>query len=242
MEPVKAYPGSDSAGEKYESHLELWSDDQKRAGWYKKAGEYWSSQAATVDGVLGGFPETSEPDLRESRQFLDLLFRSPHPPDRGTVLDCGAGIGRVSKGLLLDRFDVVDLVEPNARLLEEAKNQVGLRGDRFIASSLENFEPELGRYDVIWAQWVLLYLTDADLVAFLQRCKKGLRSENGVIFVKENVVIDGPWTVDRDDNSISRSDAMYKEIFRKAGLVLLEERRQAAWPNDLVPVKMYALR
>ena len=31
------------------------------------------------------------------------------------------------------------------------------------------------RYDVIWAQWVLLYLTDEDLVAFLQRCKKGLR-------------------------------------------------------------------
>lgn len=31
------------------------------------------------------------------------------------------------------------------------------------------------RYDVIWAQWVLLYLTDEDLVSFLQRCKKGLR-------------------------------------------------------------------
>ena len=128
----------------------------------KPSSHRFPSQAATVDGVLGGFPETSEPDLRESRwegklgfvwwgtpkifekwwfvkfikscsvnklaicwgysprllqnhypkvflaaslngsladprRFLDLLFRSPHPPDRGTVLDCGAGIGRAGK-------------------------------------------------------------------------------------------------------------------------------------------------
>ena len=35
--------------------------------------------------------------LADPRRFLDLLFRSPHPPDRGTVLDCGAGIGRAGK-------------------------------------------------------------------------------------------------------------------------------------------------
>jgi hypothetical protein len=34
--------------------------------------------------------------LADPRRFLDL-FRSPHPPDRGTVLDCGAGIGRAGK-------------------------------------------------------------------------------------------------------------------------------------------------
>jgi len=242
MEVVKACPGTDSAGASYESHLELWSDDKKRASWYQKAADHWCAQAATLDGVLGGFPETSEPDLRESRRFLDLIARGPKPPERSTVLDCGAGIGRVTKGLLVDQFEVVDLVEPNARLMEEAKKQVGPRGDRFITCSLEHFEPEEGRYDVIWAQWVLLYLTDEDLVSFLQRCKKGLRGPNGMIFVKENVIIEGQWTVDRDDNSISRTDGMYKEIFKKAGLVLQEERRQAAWPKDLVPVKMYALR
>ncbi|CAK9008980.1 unnamed protein product [Durusdinium trenchii] len=213
-----------------------------RRGWYQKAADHWAAQAATLDGVLGGFPETSEPDLRESRRFLDLVSsRAPNPPKREIVLDCGAGIGRVTKGLLLDLFERVDLVEPNDRLLEEAKKQVGARAERLIASSLEKFEPEEGRYDVIWAQWVLLYLTDEDLVAFLQRCKKGLRP-NGMIFVKENVVIEGQWMVDRDDNSISRTDAMYKDIFRKAGLVLQDQLRQAAWPNDLVPVKMYALR
>ena len=103
----------------------------------------------------------------------------------------------------------MDLVEPNERLLEEAKRQVPT-AKRFILAPLEHFEPSEQCYDVIWAQWVLLYLTDEDLVAFLERCKRGLLGD-GVIFVKENVVTEGQWMVDREDNSISRTDAMYKE-------------------------------
>ena len=100
-------------------------------------------------------------------------------------------------------------------------------------------------------------------------------ARDGLIFVKENVVLEGrarrdfecnsawcdgqwgvcghqsrQWIVDRDDNSISRTDAMYKdgerlgivqeswlcnvsqkvpahqEIFRKAGLLLQHELKQ----------------
>lgn len=31
---------------------------------------------------------------------------------------------------------------------------------RFIQCGLEAFEPEAGRYDIIWVQWALMYLTD----------------------------------------------------------------------------------
>ncbi|CAE7344364.1 unnamed protein product [Symbiodinium necroappetens] len=240
---VEAWPGTDSTGAAYSSHLDLWNDEEKKSSWYKKTLEHWAAQDATVNGVLGGFPETSEPDLRESRRFLKMVRRPTDPPSqRGTVLDCGAGIGRVTEGLLVHEFGQVDLVEPNARLLEAAREQIrNAKVDRFINSSLEQFQPEEGRYDTIWAQWVLLYLTDDDLVSFFERCKKGL-TRDGLIFVKENVVLEGQWIVDRDDNSISRTDAMYKDIFRKAGLVLQHELKQAHWPSDLVPVKMYALR
>ena len=37
-------------------------------------------------------------------------------------LDCGAGIGRVTKNLLLPLFDIVDMVEQNADFLERAKD------------------------------------------------------------------------------------------------------------------------
>ncbi|CAK8997715.1 N-terminal Xaa-Pro-Lys N-methyltransferase 1-B (Alpha N-terminal protein methyltransferase 1A-B) (Methyltransferase-like protein 11A-B) (X-Pro-Lys N-terminal protein methyltransferase 1A-B) (NTM1A-B) [Durusdinium trenchii] len=143
-----------------------------RRGWYQKAADHWAAQAATLDGVLGGFPETSEPDLRESRR------RSRHRRPRGQTLRNARSSWIAA--LELDGFERVDLVEPNDRLLEEAKKQ----------APAPSPEGNWLRYDVIWAQWVLLYLTDEDLVAFLQRCKKGLRP-NGMIFVKENVVIEG---------------------------------------------------
>ena len=41
-----------------------------------------------------------------------------HP---GRALDCGAGIGRVSKRVLLPLFSEVDLVEQNQAFLEKAK-------------------------------------------------------------------------------------------------------------------------
>lgn len=244
MEDVK---GADTEGNSYKNICDMWTqelaDEEKRKRWYEKASAHWQEQEASLTGILGGYPETNGPDLRESRRFLELVQQKPNPPEFGRVLDCGAGIGRVSSGLLLPEFRTVDLVEPNQRLLDVARREItDPRAERFIRSSLQTFEPEIGRYDAIWAQWVLLYLPDDDLVRFLERCKAGLRNEQSMIFVKENVVIEGQWLVDKEDNSISRTDAQYKAIFRKAGLCLLHEMRQASWPSDLIPVKMYALR
>jgi len=224
----------------------MWSeelaDESGRASWYAKATEHWESQEATINGVLGGYPETNGPDLRESKRFLDMIIRQPSSPRFGLALDAGAGIGRVTKGLLAQCFQRVDLVEPCMKLLEVARKELeDAPVERFISSSLQAFEPEPGRYDVIWAQWVLLYLPDDDLVRFLQRCKVGLRHK-GLICVKENVVLNGSWHIDREDNSIMRTDAQYRAIFKRAGLTVWQELRQTCWPKDLFPVMMYALR
>jgi hypothetical protein len=50
-------------------------------------------------------------------------------------------------------------------------------------------------------------LTDSDLVEFLKKCGDNFVDEkNGMIFVKENVS-SGGFNVDKDDNSIVRSNA-----------------------------------
>jgi len=49
-------------------------------------------------------------DSDTSCNFLDG-FKSKI--GHGRALDCGAGIGRVTKSVLLDRFDKIDLVEPS---------------------------------------------------------------------------------------------------------------------------------
>lgn len=69
---------------------------------------------------------------------------------------------------------------------------------------------------MIWLQWVLCYLTDADLVAFLIKCRENLTDDNSIVFVKENVHESG-FYVDKDDNSVVRSDKIFQEIFEEAG-------------------------
>ena len=41
------------------------------------------------------------------------------------------------------------------------------------------------RYDLIWVQWVLLYLTDSDLLLVLRRLRLALKP-GGLMIVKEN--------------------------------------------------------
>lgn len=56
---------------------------------------------STYDGVLSGFGNLSEIDIKGSEEFLskylnELKEKSPSfQPNR--VLDCGAGIGRIAK-------------------------------------------------------------------------------------------------------------------------------------------------
>lgn len=242
----KSSKGEDSDGKKYKDVGDMWDKELRgedgRKGWYARATSYWEAMEANVNGVLGGYPETSGPDLRESKRFLELIKKAPNPPVFDSVLDCGAGIGRVTSGLLLNHFKQVDLVEPNKRLLDTAQKEItDVRVEQFINSSLQEFEPAADRYDVIWAQWVLLYLPDDDLHQFLVRCRKALKS-GGIVCAKENVVLEGEWVVDKEDNSIARTDAQYKAIFERAGFTVEHQLRQTCWPSDLIPVKMYALR
>ena len=57
-------------------------------------------------------------DSLTSRDFLDG-FKNDIGHDR--ALDCGAGIGRVTKHVLLNKFEKIDLVEPSTVQIEKAK-------------------------------------------------------------------------------------------------------------------------
>merc|ERR1712037_1050844 len=67
---------------------------------YDKAAEYWSDIPPTIDGMLGGFAKISGTDIDGSSKFLKGLFRLDDAPGNARCLDCGAGIGRISKHLL----------------------------------------------------------------------------------------------------------------------------------------------
>ena len=98
------------------------------------------------------------------------------------------------------------------------------------------------KYDCIWLQWVLCYLTDQDLLDFLLKCKENLNDPaHSMIFVKENVS-SGGFNVDKDDNSVMRSDAHFEEIFELAGLEVLKHTYQKGFPKELYKISIYALK
>lgn len=212
---------------------------------------YWDDQTADNEGVLGGFGQVSPADIMDSRRFLvkSLSERMQEAKEAGEELvaaDCGAGIGRVSKDLLIHYFHQVDVVEPSEHLLEAARRNLasattgsGHRAVNFFRCGLEGFEPEQGRYDALWIQWALMYLTDEDAVTFLKRCKARMKGK-GIVFLKENVC-DSGFIVDSDDCSMTRSHAYFCDLFRLAGVRLAHTAVQRNFPKCLFKVRMYAL-
>jgi protein N-terminal methyltransferase len=244
---TKPIHGHDTDGAEYDAVEQMWEKElvgdvnDKQTGWYGKAISYWEKVPPTVDGVLGGLSEVHEDDVKESSAFI----KSISSVGRVRSLDCGAGIGRLSRTLLIPLgFETVDLLEPVQHMLEQAKREVDAsKAGRFILASMQDpaaFEPK-PTYDVIVIQWAAIYLTDADFASFLARCKAAL-NPGGVIFFKENLSTGQHFVVDKDDSSLTRSDAHYKQIFAAGGVTLVKEKLQKAWPKNLFPVKMYALQ
>jgi protein N-terminal methyltransferase len=232
--------------------------------------EYWNSVSSDVNGMLGGFPQTSRIDLQGSSNFLTKLRRGrsqakqPLPPLE-RVADCGAGIGRITKGLLLGVAKQVDVVEPVKKFTDElvqslrngeyagdgeSKTGKGQVGEVFNLG-LQDWIPEPGAYDVIWNQWCLGHLTDVQLVAYLQRCKEGLKSAKegeevirSWIIVKENLSTDihHKDIYDEEDSSVTRSDDKFRRVFQQAGLNIVATEQQRGMPKELFPVRIYALK
>lgn len=141
---------------------------------YIKAADYWANVPATVDGMLGGFPEISMVDLMGSRNFLLQLFRTKNGPGKGRALDCGAGIGRVTKHLLAPIFKTVDLVEQDKNFVEKSKTYLCDTSSNigsYYNVGLQDFKSENNIYDLIWVQWVSGHLTDDDFIKFLTECR-----------------------------------------------------------------------
>ncbi|GAB2297458.1 hypothetical protein Dimus_031562 [Dionaea muscipula] len=184
--------GSDSDGREFKDAAEMWreqvgedaADSHKKVDWYRNGVGYWQVVEASMDGVLGGYGHINDADIKGSEAFLKSILSEIYM-DGGVnrhlvALDCGAGIGRVTKNLLVRYFNEIDLLEPVSHFLEAARESLapasptgtGKNGaTNFYCLPLQEFTPEKGRYDVIWIQWCIGHLTDDDLVSFFRRAK-----------------------------------------------------------------------
>ncbi|XP_039279063.1 N-terminal Xaa-Pro-Lys N-methyltransferase 1-like [Nilaparvata lugens] len=209
---------------------------------YEVAANYWSQIPATVDGMLVGFGYITKADIEGSEKFLKDLFKAEASLERERALDCGAGIGRITKNLLVKFFDKVDLVEQDQKFIQEAEKSIGTHENvgEFFNTGLQNLE-FAHKYDVIWCQWVLGHLPESDLIKFFKNCVGHLKP-NGVIVVKENLTSKGGVELDEQDSSVTRSYSVMQDLFKAADLKCIKEWKQNNFPKFLYPVMMFALR
>ncbi|KAI0362138.1 hypothetical protein OH77DRAFT_1466527 [Trametes cingulata] len=197
--------------------------------------------------------------------FADVLLVEPVESFIGEALRRGRASESTAPG------SAASIAEDNN---PEAAPWKGIQDKRksvtFVQATLQDFDPArpsasahakvLGRvgyvpdgeddldsgFDVVWCQWCLGALNDADLVAFFRRSKAALRDPaRGLIVVKENLCSEKgePRAVfDESDSSLTRSDLAWKKAFADAGLRIIHEQVQQGFPEGLYPVKMYALR
>lgn len=141
-------------------------------------------------------------------------------------------IGRITKGMLLDLAETVDVIEPIAKFTAKLEGHPGVG----IISNvgLEDWRPPADgslQYGLIWVQWCSCNLGDDQLVGFLQRCqtalsrgeeampeggeaktsngKAGAAAEKktrqpGVIVLKENISSTEEDVFDESDSSVIR--------------------------------------
>lgn len=205
--------------------------------------QYWEAVSADLDGMLGGYPYVTKVDLQGSKNFLAKMGIGSKEGLKTVKLamDGGAGIGRITKGLLLHIAEQVDIVEPTAKFTEGLSMVAGVNSVSNIGLEEWTPPPE-SQYDLIWTQWCLNHLTDQQIVAFLERCKTAIVPETGFIIVKENLNTGLEDLFDEMDSSVTRRDEKFLELFKEAGLKLLRCEIQRGMPKGLFPVKTYALR
>jgi protein N-terminal methyltransferase len=211
---------------------------------YEKAKDYWAKQQATNNAMLGGFAQISFIDLRASTDFLKSIMKIKPQPGHARALDCGAGIGRVTKNLLITFYDKIDLLEQDEKFTKKAEEAIepfNKLGSIFNVGLQEFDPPTAYTYDLIWVQWVLIYLKDEDLIVFFKKCVSAL-SKNGVIILKENFTTADQLEIDEQDSSVTRPLKSMKKFIAAAGLRIIKELRQTDFPKGLFPVYMIALK
>ncbi|KAI6226451.1 hypothetical protein M3Y99_01295800 [Aphelenchoides fujianensis] len=206
------------------------ADPTDKADVYAQAEEYWKETASNVDGMLGGFERLHTPDINSSRSFLMNLRSTGRLTNFDRALDCGSGIGRITKHLLLPLFKTVDMVDVTEKFIDDSA-ALHRAGER--ASGPKTFTPLEGHYDCIWIQWVIGHLNDEDCAGL---------TPNGCIVLKDNHASGDKRDFDSEDHSWTRTREEFERMFEDARLEVVSVKKQTNFPKGMPGRMITALK
>jgi protein N-terminal methyltransferase len=218
----------------------------KNFQYYNETKKYWIRRLPTLRNMMNGYDRIAEADIQQSQLVLNHLLERNLTGDRKLALDCGCGIGRITKDLLLKNFDYVEMLDFNNAFIDDAKknylsSQEVSRVSRFHAANLEDFIPEENKYDCIWIQWVLEYMTDADVIEFFKRIKKSLKPK-GICFIKESVLLEDGNFYSINTGGHLRTRQMFINLVRKSKMDFIIDAPADNMPADLNQLRIMVIR
>ncbi|MBN3302305.1 NTM1B methyltransferase, partial [Amia calva] len=224
---------------------------------YARAQNFYKDVPASVEGMMGDYVELSDVDIEGSREFLKKFVGGAGKAGTVCALDCGCGIGRVTKNVLLPVFETVEMADMMEDFLVYAHEcYLGKDADRietYYCYSLQDLTPPVKKYDVIWIQWVAY---------FTSRSTK-IDPRAGYYFIKLwhiymfdyltaytytyhmvllcVITLEG-CRLDPVDSSLIRHIDIVKRIIYKSDLEIIYIQKQEGFPEQIVPVWMIAIK
>jgi hypothetical protein len=176
--------------------------------------------------------EESKVDIKSSLELIDKFKQT----DQNSVFEFNAGLGRVTKNILVEKFKHVEALEPFKNLADKIKEIKSPNLKAVHNQRPENYEFSQ-KFDFIWGQWLLENMTDLDVIKFLIKCRDNL-NENGKIVLKENIEQDSIYITEFGQRI--RTKRVYMTLFQLAGLNVIYYKcwnSQCSSFDDFVLVK-----
>ncbi|TSK45891.1 Phosphoethanolamine N-methyltransferase 3 [Bagarius yarrelli] len=144
--------------------------------------EFWKehSQHATVEEMMldSNAQQLTKHELPEILEILPSL-------DGIKVLELGAGIGRYTKHLMgkARHVTAVDFMEKFLKKNKEENSHLG--NAEFIQADVTQLEFPENSFDLIFSNWLLMYLSDEELCSLTEKMLSWLHP-NGYLFFRES--------------------------------------------------------
>eukprot|EP00386_Alphamonas_edax_P015138 GDKI01046330.1.p1 GENE.GDKI01046330.1~~GDKI01046330.1.p1 ORF type:complete len:338 (+),score=103.82 GDKI01046330.1:79-1014(+) len=105
----------------------------------------------------------------------------------GTLLELGAGIGRISFMLqpLCQKLVAVDFLQPCIEMNKKINTREERPLDEFMCADATKLEFAPGSLDVVFWNWLMMYLSDAEVTELIDRALTWLKP-GGLLFCRES--------------------------------------------------------
>ena len=142
--------------------------------------DFWRSQPADAEGMC----LNADASKFEKKVQLEIHGYLPELKNKN-ILELGAGVGRYTGFFAKQAHEVVAVDYIKKFIEKNIKFHQDLTNITFIVQDVMKLDFEEDRFDFIFMNWLLMYLSDAETRILRKRIEKWLKPE-GLLFLRES--------------------------------------------------------